>query len=340
VRLEVRPRRLHLRTPLRTAHGEVTERELLEVTLIAEDGTIGHGEAAPLPSYDGVTLADVAAALEDCRPVLSQAGRLPSSQTAEACRNAAVLPQAVAAIDLALWDIEGKRAGQPVWRLLGAEHGGEIEVNALIAADDRAGASRQAAEAVAAGFRCVKVKVGVGDDPGRLAAVRAAVGPETKIRIDANGAWAPDEAVAALDKLAPVGIELCEEPTHGVEALHAVQQQTAIPIAMDETTAAPGALTSGATQLACLKLSRCGGITGLLAAAKQARAAGVEVYLASTLDGPLGIAAALHAAAAIRPNRPSGLATLDAFADLDPSPLAATGGRMQVPDGPGLGAQS
>jgi L-Ala-D/L-Glu epimerase len=339
VHLELRPRRLRLRTPLRTAHGEIAERELIEIRLTAGDGTVGHGEAAPLPSYDGVTLDDVKAALEDCRPLLTNADALPRSQTLAACHQAAVLPQATAAIDLALWDIEGKRAGQPVWRLLGAEQAGEIEVNALIGAEDRAGAAGQAAEAIAAGFRCVKVKVGIGDDAGRLAAVRAAVGPGTSIRIDANGAWAPGEAAAALAALAPVGIELCEEPSHGVEELRAVQEQTAIPIAMDETAAAPGALTSGATRLACLKLSRCGGITPLLAAAKQARAAGTEVYLASTLDGPIGIAAALHAAAAIGPSRPSGLATLDQYADLDPGPLAAIGGRMRPPDGPGLGAQ-
>jgi o-succinylbenzoate synthase len=337
VDLQIASRRYRLRTPLRTAGAEIRERELLEVRLTADDGTVGIGEAAPLPSYDGVAIADVTAALEDCRPVLAQADPLPRSQTAEACHDAAVLPQATAAIDLALWDIEGKRAGQPVWRLLGAPRGGEIEINALIAAADRAGAARQATEAVEAGFRCVKVKVGIGDDAGRLAAVRAAVGPQTKIRIDANGAWTVEQAVAALHALAPVGIELCEEPTHGVEELRAVQERTEIPLAMDETTAAPGALQSGATRLACLKISRCGGISPLLAAAKQARAAGMDVYLASTLDGPLGIAAALHAAAATKPQRACGLATLDAFADLDPSPLAAVGGRMRVPDGPGLG---
>ena len=73
------------------------------------------------------------------------------------------------------------------------------------------------------GFRCVKVKVGIGDDAGRLAAVRAAVGPDVLIRVDANGAWAtPEEALANLRALAPVGLELCEEPMHGVEALRAV----------------------------------------------------------------------------------------------------------------------
>jgi len=86
----------------------------------------------------------------------------------------------------------------------------------------------------------------------------------------------------------------------------------------------------------CLKVARSGGITGMLESARRARASGYEVYLASSLDGPLGIAAALHAAAVIAPDRPSGLATLLQFADRD-DPLPARDGRIALPDGPGLG---
>lgn len=341
MRLEIAPRRLRLRTPLRTAHGRVAERELLDVLVIGVDGVAGAGEAAPLPSYDGVALDDVRAALEDCRPVLRDAEGLPRAMVLEQCRQAAVLPQAIAAIDLALWDLEGRRADQPVWRLLGAETGGVVAVNALITAEDRAGAAAEAATARAAGFGCVKVKVGIGDDAGRLAAVRAAAGPAMAIRLDANGAWSIEEALAHLRALAPTGIELCEEPVHGVEHLRAVAEDAEVPVAMDETTVAPGALASGATPIVCLKLSRCGGISGLLDAAETARAAGVEVYLASTLDGPLGIAGALHAAAVLRPPRACGLTTLDAFEGLTVDPaLAVQDGTMRVPQGAGLGVRA
>ncbi len=341
MRLEIAPRRLRLRSPLRTAHGTVAERELLDVLVIGVDGVAGAGEAAPLPSYDGVALDDVRAALEDCRPVLRDAEGLPRAMALEQCRQAAVLPQAVAAIDLALWDLEGRRAGEPVWRLLGTEHGGEIAVNALIGAEDRAGAAREAAAARSAGFRCVKAKVGIGDDAGRLAAVRAAVGADMALRIDANGAWDVEQAIASLQALGPSGIELCEEPVHGVEELRAVAAVAEAPVAMDETSVAPGALASGATPIVCLKLSRCGGISGLLAAAETARAAGAELFLASTLDGPLGIAGALHAAAALGPMRPCGLATLEAFEGLDVDPaLAVRGGVMRAPTAPGLGVRA
>jgi len=342
VRLEIAPRRLRLRTPLATAHGTVAERELLDVLILGADGVAGAGEAAPLPSYDGVTLDDVRAALEDCRPIVHDAEGLPRALVLAECRKAAVLPQAVAAIDLALWDLEGRRADAPVWRLLGAHPDPPpVAVNALLSAEDRAGAAREAAAAVAAGFRCVKAKVGIGDDAGRIAAIRAAVGPDVALRIDANGAWSVEQALAHLRALAPSGIECCEEPAHGVAELEAIAAEAAVPIAMDETAVAPGALASGATPIVCLKLSRCGGITGVLEAAETVRAAGGEVYLASTLDGPLGIAGALHAAAVLRPARPCGLATLDAFADLrlDPA-LAVADGFMRVPNGPGLGVRT
>jgi L-Ala-D/L-Glu epimerase len=342
VRLEIAPRRLRLRTPLHAAHGTVAERELLDVLILGADGVAGAGEAAPLPSYDGVELDDVRAALEDCRPIVHDAEGLPRAMVLAECRRAAVLPQAVAAIDLALWDLEGRRADVPVWRLLGAHPEPEpIAVNALIAAEDRAGAAAEAARAANDGFACVKLKAGLGDDAGRVAAVRAAVGPKVALRLDANGAWEVDEALAHLRALAPSGIECCEEPVHGVEALRRVAAATDVPVAMDETAVAPGALSSGATPIVCLKLSRCGGISGLLEAAETVQTAGGEIYLASTLDGPLGIAGALHAAAVLRPTRPCGLATLDAFEGLEVDPaLRVERGRMRVPTGPGLGVRA
>ncbi len=339
--LAIAPRRLRLKQPLETAHGTIAERELLDVLVIGADGIAGAGEAAPLESYDGVALDDVRAALEDCRAIVRDADGRPPQQVIADCREAAVLPQAVAALDLALWDREGRRLRAPVASLLGAHAGSTIEVNAVIGATEPAVAARAAAAAVEAGYRCVKLKVGVGDDAERVAAVRAAIGPETALRLDANGAWATaEEAIAALRALGP--IELIEEPVRGVEALREVQMALPdVAVALDESALAPGAVAAGATRLVCLKLTRCGGISGLVEAAEQARAAGSDVFLASTFDGPLGIAGALHAAAAIQPARPCGLATLAAFADLELDPaLAVERGLMRVPTGPGLGVRA
>jgi len=333
--LAVETVRLPLGAPVATAWGTLTERELVRVRLRFGPGDAGDGEAAPLEPYDGVPLAAVLAALDAYAAVLAGAGpNDDASELLEACRAERALPQALAAIDLALWDRAGRRAGRPVAALLGGDAAVPVAVNALIGAEDRAGAAGAAAEAAAAGYRCVKVKVGIGDDAGRLAAVRAAVGPDVAIRADANGAWgSPREALANLRALAPIGLELCEEPVHGLDALRELRAESPVPVAIDESAAEPGAAGAGAADAVCLKIARCGGIGGVLRDAREARAAGAAVYLASTFDGPLGIAAGLHAAAALRATGellPCGLAAGAG------EPPAVAGGTLAVPPGPGL----
>jgi L-alanine-DL-glutamate epimerase-like enolase superfamily enzyme len=153
------------------------------------------------------------------------------------------------------------------------------------------------------------------------------------IRLDANGAWSAEQAIAALRQLEPFGIELCEEPVSGAEACAEVARASSVPVSLDES--ALDGLDRRICDAVCLKVTRCGGITGLVDAARRARKAGYRVYLASMLDGPLGIAAALHAAAVIRPDYACGLATLGLFDR--PDPLPPVDGRVAVPDGPGLG---
>jgi L-Ala-D/L-Glu epimerase len=336
VKLAIELIEARLRAPFVSARTSVTARRLGLVSIEAADGTVGYGEAAPLEGYDAATLDDVLAALEDCREPLSQSDGEDRDALLAECARRAVLPHATAAIDLALWDLAGRRARQPVWRLLGATETPSVEVNATIAAPDRSGAVAEAAVAREAGFRTLKLKVGAGDDAGRVAAVRAFAGAEMEIRLDANGVWSVQEAAAVLAALAPAGIELCEEPVHGVAQTEELHAATDVPIAIDETTLEPGALDRRVCDAVCLKIARGGGITGVIDQARRARAAGYEVYLASTLDGPFGIAAALHAAAAIKPDRPCGLATLAVFADRG-DPLAALRGRITAPTGRGLG---
>ena len=274
--LTVRRVTLALRAPLRAAWGELRERELLRVRIEWAPGDWGEGEAAPLEPYDGVPLAAVRAALDAYAALLADAppDAEPGALLA-ACAAERALPEALAAVDLALWDRLGRRAGQPVAALLAEAPAARVEVNATVAAADRAGAAAAAAAARAAGFRCLKVKVGLGDDAGRLAAVRAAAGPAMGLRADANGAWrTPEEALANLRALAPTGLELCEEPVHGLAGLRAVRAAAPVPIALDESAAEPGALEAGAADAVCLKVGRCGGITGLLDAADLARACG------------------------------------------------------------------
>jgi L-Ala-D/L-Glu epimerase len=339
VKLSIQRRTLRLASALETSYGAVREREILSVSVTDADGLTGYGEAAPLQAYDGVSIERVAQALEAYVPVLESSVEENGAQLIDACRAVDDLPAAFAAIDIALWDRAGRRAGKPVAALLTDSPAQAVPVNATLSALDRAGAATEAAAAAAAGFRCLKVKVGVGDDAGRVAAVRAAVGPEVDLRLDANGAWDVEQAVRAIELLSPAGLELVEEPTHGLGAVRAVRERVAVRVAIDETAAEHGALGAGVADAVCLKISRCGGISGLIAAATLVRASGAEVYVASTLDGPLGVAAALHSAAALAsrgPVPPCGLATLALFEDLE-NPLPARDGQIALPTAGGLG---
>jgi L-Ala-D/L-Glu epimerase len=327
---------LRFARPVASAFGTLAERELLLLRLAGDDGIIGWGEAAPLEPYDGVPTQAVREALKLYAPILADGEDATGAELLDACRAVADLPQALAAVDMALWDRAGQKEGEPVAALLADDPAEAVRVNATIASPDRAGAAAAADTARRQGFSCVKLKVGIGDDAGRVAAVRAAAGPEMELRLDANGAWTVDEAVATIEALAPAGLELVEEPVHGVDALREVRERVPVRIAMDETADQPGALGVGAADAVCLKVSRCGGISGLLAQAALVRSTGADVYLASTYDGPLGIAAAVHCAAALGIEPASGLGTLELFSD-DFSVLRLEQGHIAVPEGPGLG---
>ncbi len=330
---------LPLSEPLVGASETIDERRLMLVCLEAEHGLVGWGEAAPLEPFDGVSDEQCLAALEFQIAALRAAPAGASgAELLDSARRADPLPQALAAIDTALWDLAGQREGAPLASLLAAEPLARVPVNAVIGADEPESAAAQARAAVGAGFTTIKVKVGGGGgDVERLEAIRVAIGPKVAIRIDANGAWSVAQAVEALAALEPFGIELVEEPVTGLKQIEELRSLVETPISIDETAADDGALASGASALVCLKLARAGGVSGLLAQAALARSSGTEVYLASMLDGPIGIAAALHAAAALRLTIPSGLATLDRFDGLDGGLLAPSDGAITVPLGPGLG---
>ena len=254
--LTVEERTVAFRSPLTTSYAVLRERTLFDVRLQGDDDVIGRGEAAPLQPYDGVSDEEVRAALAAYAEAVAALGPEAEGVTVlDACRATADLPQALAAIDLALWDRAGKHSGRPVAELLTNDPLDAVPVNATVDATDRATAAAACAEAARAGFTCVKLKVGVGDDAGRVAAARAAGGPQLELRLDANGAWEVEEAVRTIEALAPAGLELVEEPVHGTRALREVRDRVPVRIAMDETGDEPGAVASGAADAVCLKVA-------------------------------------------------------------------------------------
>ncbi len=194
----------------------------------------------------------------------------PVADVVARCAEVTTVSPALAAIDLALWDLAGRRAASRSGGCSAAarRRRPQVEVNWTIAAADRSGAAQEAAEARVAGFTTVKLKVGIGDDAGRVAAVRAFGGPHLAIRIDANGAWdrrgrrrpaalaraERDRALrGARPRAAPRSPRCARRP-------RSRSRSTSRPIWPARSTGAYG-------ELACLKIARCGGIAGTLAAA-------------------------------------------------------------------------
>ena len=194
----------------------------------------------------------------------------------------------------------------------------------------------------AQGFSCFKVKVGLPDDGERVGAVRDAIGPWPALRVDANGAWEPEQAVQEIVALERHDLQLVEQPCASLEDLAQVSGKVGVPVAADESIVGPADVRAAAKLKACqavnVKLAGSGGFGPARDALRAARKAGLGAWLSSTLDGPWAIAAALQLASSERVSLACGLATLDLFdAQIARALPAPRAGLLAVPHGPGLG---
>lgn len=312
---------LPFREPFATSAGVFASRDIVVLRIEDNDGVRGYGEAAPFEPYDDVPLEQVITALS-AHPV----GKRP--------------PQARAAEEMARLDLEARRDDRPA-----VEPGADaIPVNLTLSGGPPEEVSARAREGLREGYSCFKLKVGLPDDEQRVAAVREAIGDWPALRIDANGAWTPKEAVAAIRKLERHDLQFVEQPCATLEDLAEVRRRVSSPIAADESIATPedvrAALRAEACDVVNVKLAMSGGIGPARETLREAHENGLGTFLSSTLDGPWGIAAALQVAAAEPLSLACGLATLRLFdgrlARALPRP---SGGLMRVPQGPGLGVE-
>jgi len=211
-----------------------------------------------------------------------------------------------------------------------------IAVNATVPAVDPD--SVRAVLARFPGCRTAKVKVAGGDEPlsadvARVRAVREALGPEGRIRVDANGGWNVDEAEHAIHALAPFDLEYVEQPCATVEELAALRRKVRVPIAADESVRrADDPLRVArleAADVAVLKVQPLGGVRACL---RIAETIGLPVVVSSALETSVGIAAGVALAAAL-PELPyaCGLATSGLLArDVVSEPFVAKGGVLTV----------
>jgi o-succinylbenzoate synthase len=342
--VEAIPYALPFREPYVTARGRLQQREMVLLRLRDEEGLTGLGEAVPLSLRGGTALAQVVGELQ----ALGERESLDESLLRDDAT--ALSPPARCAALTALLDLRGRRAAAetpdagPVTEQTADPPA--IRCNATLVAGEPSAVAADAMRWAEDGFSTFKLKLGEGDDVAVVGAVREAIGPEARIRVDANGVWDLETAKRRLAALEPHRIELAEQPVATLEEAAELTEATSIPIAADESVASPAdarrAAELGACQLAGLKISKVGGPEAAIEIAEL-----LPSFISSALDGPVGIAAAAQVAQTLdegkghgEPALAHGLATQRLFA----SSVAAVecelqGGMLHLPTGPGLGIE-
>ncbi len=298
-----------LRTPFKTALRSVNSVEDVIVEIHTDCGAIGYGEAPPTGAITGDTTGAIIGAIQDHigKTILGRdIDELePLLQAVQKC--IVGNSSAKAAVDMAIWDLYGQLHNIPVHKLLGGGRK-QITTDLTISVNDPETMVKDALIAIDRGYDCLKMKVGIDPelDVARLAAVRGAVGKDVVIRIDANQAWTPKQAVKILNSMQEQGldIELVEQPVkaHDLEGLKYVTDRSYVPVLADEAVFSPEdamtILRMGAADLLNIKLMKCGGLYNALKIASAAEVYGVECMIGCMLEAKISVNAAVHLACA------------------------------------------
>ena len=334
--------------PFRIALGVITEADFLFVRIATDAGVTGWGEATPFAPITGDTQAiNAAAAVDLARLIVGKDPLDIEGRVAEMARFLAFNSSVRAAFDMALDDAAGKVAGLPLYALLG---GGRrsLTTDVTIGIAEPEAMARKAAELEASGVPAIKVKLGTtaAEDVRRIETIRAAIGNELPLRIDANQGWDFPTAVTVLSRLASSGIEYCEQPIArwDHENLERLRQRVSIPLMADESVFdhhdAFRLAAGGCCDFFNIKLAKSGGIRTALKIDAVAEACGARCMLGCMLETRLGLTAAAHLASA-RPN--IRYVDLDSHYQITEDPIRGGAswerGVIELPTAHGIGAE-
>lgn len=324
------------RHPFIIARGGQDTWHTVFVRLIDSDGAEGWGEAAP-SRYYGETVETVRVALERFAPVLATADAW-SIEAIERALETALRGNAAArvAVSAALHDLAAKRAGLPLWKWWGLDKAAAPQSSFTIGIAPDAQTLRARVQE-AAQYPILKIKLGSSWDRDVLRIVRAEA-PKATLRVDANCAWTPKQALGMLDTLAEVGVDMLEQPLapHDLEGLRFVRERSPIPVVADESCLVATDIPKlvGVVDGVNIKLAKCGSLREALRMIAVARAHGLRVMCGCMIETTLGIAAAAHFAPLLDD------ADLDGAALLANDPFDGPGipnGLVTLGDTPGLG---
>ncbi len=324
------------------------------VRLETADGTVGWGEAACLggPTWSEESSESVAATIE--RYIVPWlVGRDASGievLSREMARRVQGNPFARAAVEMALWDLNGRALGVPVHRLLGGRVRDRVPLSWSLAVADAGAEVEEARAKVAGGHRIFKIKTAarpVAEDVERVRRLREAVGPDVSLRVDANQGWDRPTALRAIRALEPYGLDFVEQPVPrwDFEGMAEIGRRVNVPIMADESCFSPQdalqiARLGGVTILG-LKVTKSAGIIGTMAISRIAEAAGLGCYVGCMIETSLGTAAYLQVALAAAPVTWGCelFGPLLLKGDVVREPVRYADGAILAVDGPGLGVE-
>jgi L-rhamnonate dehydratase len=319
----------------------------LIVRLHTQDGSVGWGETISLIDAVPAVLERIVAPLAVGYPVadVERFHRHVLGGGYYHHKRAAVM--AIAAVEMAMWDALGRRAGLPLWALWGGQWRQRVAASAYIFVKDPIKVAESAQRFLDAGFETFKIKVGVSMDSDipLVEAVRSVVGGRD-VRADVNGAWTPGTARRQLAKLTPYDLAYVEQPLELDDLTgHAdLRRCQTVPIALDEsayTLADVGNIVRmGAADVVLLDPHEAGGLWQVIKQAAICESVGIPVTLHSGGELALSQAAYVHLAASI-PNMTLAIDTEQTYlgGDIAPDGPKLVDGHFAVPQRPGLGAE-
>ncbi len=327
---------VHTTHPFVIARGGATEHRLIRVCISDDDGVEGWGEAAPNRFY-GETADTALGALARLAPLVETLNPW-ALEDAEAELNRALRfnGSVKSAISAALHDLAGKRLGVPLYKLWGLDPA-KAPLSSFTIAIAASEAELRQRVTQAESYPVLKIKLGTDHDEDIIRTVRNAA-PSKILRVDANAAWSAKQALRMIDVLVECGVEYVEQPLppHDLDGLRFVRDRSVLPVIADESCVVASDIPKlvGVVDGINIKLSKCGGLREALKMIATARSHGMLVMAGCMIETSLGITAAAH------------FAPLLDYADFDGAALLAddpyvgatiAGGKIVIPDGPGLG---
>jgi L-rhamnonate dehydratase len=279
----------------------------LIVQIHTVDGTVGVGETICLWEFVEPVVVHSIVPLALGEDALNIERLCKKIEGAGFYHHQRALVAALCGFEMALWDIVGKQAGLPLYQLWGGAYRTEIPLVGYVQSKQPAQAAADAAAFVAAGHQTIKAKIGMSPetDVAIVAAVRAAIGPDIRLRADVNGAWTIGTAKRMLRKLEPYDLEYVEQPLQMDDLRgHAeLRKQFSTPIALDESAYTMqevlNIIRAEAADVLLLDPHQTGGLSRCRKAAAIAEAAGLPIAFHSGAELGCSTAAYLHLAASL-----------------------------------------